>query len=114
MNMRTVVKFILLAEAFAVTTFGLGWWIVPVVAAVWGLVSRDVRKARFAAFAAATGWASLLLLDVARGPVAVMGSQLAGVMKLPAIALYVLTLIFPALLAWGAATLTPSVRKGAD
>lgn len=111
--MRIFVKFILLAEAFAVATYGFGWWIVPLVGAGWGLLSRDVAKARFAALAAAVGWATLLLLDVSRGPVGVMGSQLAGVMKLPAIALYLLTLIFPALLAWCAATLTPTIRKPA-
>ena len=111
MSARTIVKFVLLAEAFAVTTFGLGWWSVPLVAAVWGLASRSPRKAVFAAFAALGGWGSLLLLDVARGPVATMGSQLGGVMRLPAFALYVLTLIFPMLLAWCAATLMPTIRK---
>ncbi len=113
MNVKTFVKFILLAEGFAVATYGLGWWSVPVVAALWALFSGDPAKARFAALAAGFGWASLLLLDVQRGPVGVMGSQLAGVMKLPALALYILTLIFPALLAWCMATLVPSVRKGA-
>ena len=111
--MRNFVKFVLLAEAFAVATYGLGWWIVPLIAVVWGLVSRDQAKARFAAFAAAAGWGTLLLLDVTRGPVGVMGSQLGAVMNLPPFALYLLTLIFPALLAWCAATLTPTVRKGA-
>ena len=109
--MRKFVKFILLAEAFAVATYALGWWVVPLIAVIWALVSRDPAKARFAALAAAAGWATLLLLDVTRGQVGVMGSQLGGVMKLPAFALYLLTLIFPALLAWCAATLTPTVRK---
>src|SRR6476620_8260453 len=113
MSARTIVKFILLAEAFAVTTFGLGWWSVQLVAAAWGLASRSTRKAMFASFAALGGWASLLLLDVARGPVGTMGSQLGGVMKLPAFALYALTLIFPMLLAWCAATLMPTLRKSA-
>jgi hypothetical protein len=113
MSARTLVKFALLAEAFAVTTFGLGWWSVPLLAAAWGLASRNPRKAGFAAFAALVGWATLLLLDVARGPVGTMGTQLAGVMKLPAFALYALTLIFPMLLAWCAATLMPTLRKPA-
>ena len=113
MSARTIVKFVLLAEAFAVTTFGLGWWSVPLVAAAWGLASRDPRKAMFAGLAALGGWTSLLLLDFARGPVGTMGSQLGGVMKLPAFALYALTLIFPLLLAWCAATLMPTLRKPA-
>ena len=111
MSMRAFVKFILLSELFAVMTFGLGWWSVPLVGAAWGLASSSPRKAMFAGLAAIGGWTSLLLLDVARGPVATMGAQLAGVMKLPAFALYALTLIFPALLAWCAATLMPALRK---
>lgn len=109
--MKTFVKFLLLAEAFAVTTFGLGWWSVPLVAAAWGLVSRSNRKALFAALAALGGWTTLLLLDVVRGPVATMGLQLGGVMHLPAFGLYAFTLIFPALLAWCAASLVPTVRS---
>jgi len=111
MNIRPLVKYLLLAEAFAVTTFGLGWWSVPLVAAAWGLASRSDRKAAFAALAALGGWASLLMLDVFRGPVGTMGAQLGGVMHLPAFALYALTLIFPALLAWCAAALMPTLRK---
>jgi hypothetical protein len=110
MNMRNFVKVILLAEAFAVTTFGLGWWSVPLVAALWGLVSREDRRARTAALCAAGGWATLLLLDFARGPVATMGTQLGGVMNLPPAVLYLVTLIFPALLAWAAAALMPRLR----
>ena len=113
MSARTVVKFVLLAEAFAVTTFGLGWWSVPLIAAAWGLASRSQGKAMFAGLAALGGWASLLLLDVARGPVGTMGTQLGGVMNLPAFALYALTLIFPMLLAWCAAMLMPTLRKSA-
>ncbi len=113
MNVKTFVKFILLAEGFAVATYAIGWWAVPVVAAVWALFSEDADGALFAALAAAAGWGSLLLLDVYRGPVSVMGSQLAGIMKLPAVALYILTLVFPALIAWCTATLVPSVRKPA-
>jgi hypothetical protein len=33
------------------------------------------------------------------------------VLKLPAFALYLLTLIYPALLAWCAAAIAPTVRK---
>ena len=109
--MRQFVKYVLLAEAFAVTTFGLGWWTVPVVAAVWALVSTDSRRARNAGYAAAAGWATLLALDAVRGPVDTMATQLGSVMRVPAIVLYALTLLFPALLAWSAAVLMPSLRQ---
>ncbi len=111
--MRTFVKFVLLAEAFAVATYGLGWWIVPVIALVWGLLARGAGKARFAALAATTGWATLLLLDVSRGPVSVMATQLGAVMNVPSFVLYILTLIFPGLLAFCTTTLVPTVRKTA-
>ena len=110
--MRGFVKYLLLAEAFAVATFAAGWWAVPIVAAIWGLVSTDARRARDAALCAAVGWAILLLLDAARGPVGVMAAQLGDIMGLPASVLYLLTLVFPALLAWSAAALMPMLRKG--
>lgn len=112
MSMRGVVKWILLAEGFAVATYGLGWWAVPILAALYSALSGDRSRARTAALCAAAGWAALLLLDVARGQVGTMGSQLAGVMSVPAFALYLLTLLFPALLAWCAATIAPDFRSG--
>jgi len=111
MNVSRVVKFILLAEAFAVTTYGLGWWSVPLVAVAWALVSADRNRARIAALCAMGGWGTLLLLDVARGAVGTMGMKLGGVMGFPPALLWIATLLFPALLAWSAAALTPSIRR---
>lgn len=109
--MRNLVKYVLLAEGFAVTTFAFGWWSVPIVAALWGLLSTERDAARTAAVCAAAGWATLLLLDVARGPVGTMGAQLGEVMRVPSVVLYLLTLIFPAALAWSAATIVPALRR---
>jgi len=110
MNARDVVKVVLLAEAFAVATFGLGWWSVPLIAAIWAAVSRSPNRAKVAALCATGGWATLLLLDIVKGPVATMATQLGSVMSLPPAVLYLLTLFFPALLAWSAATLVPAIR----
>lgn len=109
--MRNVVRYVLLAEAFAVATYGLGWWSVPIIAAIWSLASLDPRRAKVAALCAMGGWATLLALDFMKGPVGTMAAQLGGVMQVPSIALYILTLVFPALLAWSAATLVPQIRK---
>ena len=103
--MNPFVKYLLLSEGFAVTTYGTGWWSVAVVAALWGLFSTDPHRARNAAIAAAGGWGTLLLLDVARGPVSTMATQLGDLMGVPSVVLYLLTLLFPALIAWSAATL---------
>jgi hypothetical protein len=111
--MRTFVKIVLLAELFAVATYALGWWTVPIIAADWGIATRDFKPARIAALCAAAGWATLLILDVVKGPVDTMASKLGGVMGVPAFVLLLLTLIFPALLAWSAAALASSVRRRA-
>ncbi len=101
--MSSFVKYLLLSEAFAVTTYGLGWWSVPIVAAVWSVFSTDAHRVRNAGLAAAAGWASLLLLDVWRGPVSTMADQLGALMGLPPFFLYAVTLAFPTILAWSAA-----------
>ena len=108
-----LVKAVLLAEAFAVATFGLGWWTVPVIAALYGIASTNPYRARTAALCAVGGWATLLLLDAIKGPVSAMASRLGGVMGLPGVVLLLITLIFPALLAWSAAAIVPSLRGSA-
>ncbi|HEY0242947.1 MAG TPA: hypothetical protein VGC52_09810 [Gemmatimonadaceae bacterium] len=110
MMLRSVVKAVLLAEAFAVATFALGWWSVPIVAVLYAAASKRRYPARFAGLCAAGGWGALLLLDFAKGPVANMGTRLGGVMGVPPAVLFVLTLLFPALLAWCAATFVPQLR----
>jgi len=105
-----IAKGVLLAEAFAVATFAFGWWTVPVIAAVYALVSQNPNRARVAALCAVGGWGTLLLLDALKGPVGSMASRLGGVMGLPAAVLLILTLVFPALLAWSAAKLVPTLR----
>ncbi len=104
--MKPIIRYVLLAGAFAVATYGPGWWSVPLVAALWGFFSADVHRVRNAGLAAAAGWGSLLLLDVARGPVGAMAAQLGELMNVPVFTLYLLTLLFPALLAWSAAAVT--------
>ncbi|HEX6575758.1 MAG TPA: hypothetical protein VF042_12390 [Gemmatimonadaceae bacterium] len=108
--MKTLVKIILLAELFAVATYAFGWWTVPIIAALWTLLSRDTRRIRMAAFCAALGWATLLALDTVKGPVPAMATRLGGVMHVPSIVLIILTLVLPALLAWSAAALVAGRR----
>ena len=108
--MNAIVKYVLLAEGFAVATFALGWWTVPVVAALWTLFTKGREVPIYVAIAAAGGWASLLVLDAVRGPVGRMAEQLGAVMGLPAWLLYVVTMLFPALLAWSAAAIVRRSR----
>ena len=53
------VKFLLLTEAFAVATYAVGWWGVPVLALICGLaVEPKARPLRFISLCAAAGWAT--------------------------------------------------------
>jgi hypothetical protein len=93
------------AAAIAALTWLLGWWGVLVVALVIGFVFRAEGGGGWRiAVAAALAWLALLAVDAASGPVGLVGTRLAGVMRVPAAVLVVVTLLFPALLAWSAAT----------
>lgn len=110
--LRPIVKFVLITEGFAVATFALGWWIVPVFAFILGTtLDRERGPVRYATLGAAAGWLSLLLLDAARGPLMVLATRFGGVMKMPPIVLIAFTLLFPALLAWSAATIGKALKE---
>jgi hypothetical protein len=112
MILRAVVKFLLISEAFAVATFAVGWWAIPLVAVVCGLIMNpEGRPIYYSTICAATGWLSLLLLDAARGPLGELAARFGGVMGFPPIALFLTTLIFPALLAWSASSLGAVIRS---
>ena len=111
MMLRAIVKFVLLSEGFAVATYAFGWWAIPVVALICGLVmNREGRPIYCSTICAAAGWFSLLLLDAARGPLGEVASRFAGVMGFPPAALLITTLLFPALLAWSASSVGTAIR----
>ena len=111
MILRAIVKFILLSEGFAVATFALGWWAIPVVALICGLLmNREGRPIYYSTICSAAGWLSLLLLDAARGPLGEVAVRFAGVMGFPPAALFLTTLLFPALLAWSASSVGTVIR----
>ena len=107
-----LVRLAFLASAFALATWALGWWAVPVLAAAWGTArARDVRARATpwsrgpaeAMLAASVAWGALLALAATRGPVGELAGRLAELMRIPAPALVLLTLLLPAVLAWSAA-----------
>ena len=97
---------LVVALAGAIATWTLGWWGVAVVAIVAGVVAR-ARGGRpwLVALGCLLGWALLLVIDAAAGPFAVVAKTVSGAMNIPAIALLVVTLLFPALIGWSGATL---------
>ena len=114
---RGPIRLALLAAAFALGTWALGWWAVPALAALWGAggallnqgptgPTRAGRHAALeAALAALVAWGAILAVAAARAPLGALADRLGGIMRLPAAALVLLTLVFPALLAWSAAAL---------
>ena len=109
--MRGVASFLLLITAFLLASW-LGWWAVPLVAALWGVLRPAVpRPMLSAALAASLGWLLWLLLDWAKDPAAFgrLAGGVSSTMQLPSLLLLVITLLFPALLAWSAAALACGV-----
>jgi hypothetical protein len=104
---------VVLAAVMAAGTLYVGWWAVPVIAALWGLLAgwraHGTGRAGLAAAAAALGWAALLALDALGGRLVGLAELFARTARLPAAVFPVLTLVFPALLAWAAAALAGSV-----
>jgi len=96
---------VLLAFAFAVAagTAALGWWMVPVLAAVRArVISRDRAPVASCMAGAALGWALLLGWTAWHGPAGLVAGRVGGALDLPAWGFVLLTLIFAALLAGAA------------
>ncbi len=109
--MRTVSWAVLLVGAFALATALLGWWTAPVLAAAWALWNPDRRWAAFtSASAAALAWALLLLWTAGHQGVGNLAAKLGASFGVPALAVVALTLVFPALLAGSATSLTLALR----
>jgi hypothetical protein len=111
--MRGRTLFVLIvAASMAVLTWVMGWWGILLAASVVGFRFREHRGvARRAALTATLAWASLLLADAIAGPFARLSRLLAGVMGVPAVALLLATLLFPALAAWSAATVAAGIDE---
>ena len=101
---------IVLAALFALATALLGWWAVPLVAAVAGaalaLRIPALRRAPLlVGLSAALGWALLLAREAVRGPVGLVAAKVGAVIGVPGPALVLVTLLFPLGLGWSAARL---------
>lgn len=108
--MPTFIRTLLLAAAFALGTWILGWWAVPLIGAAWGLMRR--RRARFldAFAAAAIAWVALLAFDAARGPLGRLTTVMGGIFLMPGVLVLVVSVLFAALLAGCAAQVAGTAR----
>lgn len=100
------------ASAMAALTWLLGWWGVAVAALIVGFVFHEQGGGGWrVALAAALAWGGLLLADAVAGPFAVVSTTLGGVLRVPGFVVVLLTLVFPAALAWSAATVMAESRR---
>src|SRR3954468_5874454 len=99
-----VIVIVALASAFA--TWVAGWWAVAIVAIVAGALTREQRGRPWrVALGCLAGWALLMLLDAALGPMRNVARVVSGAMSIPASGLLLVTLLFPALIGWSGATI---------
>lgn len=99
------------AGALAALTWVLGWWGVLLGAAIVGFVFHEHRGGGWrTALAAALAWGLLLAIDAVAGPVGAVAHTLGGIMRIPGFVLVLVTLAFPAVLAWSAATVVAETR----
>jgi hypothetical protein len=112
--MRTVLRFALLAAAFALVTRAAGWWAVPVTAVVWTIIYRGPSSAPWkTGVAAIVAWGGILRWPAATAPLGELARRFAGVVGVPAFGLIVLTLVFGGALAWSASELTEQLQRRA-
>jgi hypothetical protein len=107
------------AAILVAATWVVGWWGVPLVAAIVGVVLCTRRGiAGASALAAVIAWSVLILMDGASGRFGALARAVAGTLTLPASVLLAVTLLFSALLAWSAAALGAEIgrvwRRGAE
>jgi hypothetical protein len=93
-------------------TWVVGWWGVPLIAAVVGVVLCTRRGiAGLTALAAVIAWSVLIIVDGASGRFGALARAVAGTLTLPASVLLTVTLLFSALLAWSAAALGVEIGR---
>lgn len=100
-------RILMMAIVIALGTVLVAWWIVPVVALLFGVVTYRTRRPGFtAALSGALAWGGYLALaSVGGAPVGSFAAALSTSMQLPGWAPLVATLVFPALLAGSSAYL---------
>lgn len=111
--MRAVARLLMLAVFIAALTVLVDWWTVPLVGLLWGAVAvPGTRPVLSAGGGAALGWGVLLAWTAVHGHVFVLAQKVGPIFHLPAWGLIAATILFPALLAGGAAGLVARPSPG--
>ena len=104
----------LLLAAMLLATFALGWSGVLFAAVTFAILDRRPEVPLEAALGAALAWAILLLMHILPSATATAGGPslvgtVASAMGIPPLIPPLVTIAFPALLAWSSATVTVTV-----
>ena len=100
------------AVGIAALTWLLGWWGVVIAALVAGaILHRRAGAAWLVALAAVVAWGALVAVDMLGGRFPPLATSIGGVLRVPAGALLVVTLLFGALLAWSAAVVGGEIGR---
>ena len=110
--MRFALRVVLLALSFGIGTWILGWWGVPLFAAVAGGLAHNVRHQGIAAaLAAMAAWGALLAWSASQGSVWSFSRIAGGAMGISGWGLILVTLVFPAALAWSATVVAQLIAR---
>lgn len=100
------------ALGIAALTWVLGWWGVVIAALVAGvMLFRRDGAAWLVALAAVVAWGALVVVDMLGGRFSTLATSIGGVLRVPAGAVLVVTLLFGALLAWSAAVVGGEIGR---
>ena len=109
---RSWVVLVTAVLAIAIATWLLGWWGVPLMAFVIGVLYRRRPAIPWtSALAAMIAWMLLLEINAIGGRLNVLTRTLSGVMHESSAVLIIVTLLFAALLAWGAGVLGAEIGR---
>jgi hypothetical protein len=109
---RLALRATVLALSFAIGTSIVGWWTVPLFAAVAAVVARDVpHQAATAALAGGVAWGALLVWSAIQGCVWSFARIAGGAMGVSGVLLILMTLAFPAALARSAASVAQLLTR---
>lgn len=98
-----------LAVAMAIGTWWLGWWVVPVLGAAWGVARFGALPSATAGVAAALGWVALVAVAALQGPMGDVSRTLAGALGVPGWVPLLLTALYPAALAATSARVSSAI-----
>ena len=107
-----MLRFLATALAIAALTWLFGWWGLVIAALIAGAaLHRRGGAAWFVALAAVAAWGTLVAVDTLGGRFPALAASISGVLRVPAVALLVVTLLFGALLAWSAAVVGGEIGR---